>query len=565
MFRIGHGIGFALLTFAVHADTNAPMPTRLIERSVDRCGFDLRPQHWAFKVCVELLERGYIVDRPLFHFTGGLAWKRGQMATLISETTQRMKSEGANPDRRTLEQLRRLVQEFSAELRQLELEVDLSWPELWRMKQQQKEAIKPSVVGREWTMSGTSTTNASREINGTDHQWRQSLNLSVSKDQWSWNSSALVQNVEEEVTSEDREVKLGHGAMVTLDQYALRYELESGEQRTLEVLAGFTGGSHWGSGLVVGNMNLEGLNVIADLNDKDHVEFVMGRSLRQEDDRILALHWERQWNEPLALSIQTVGNWYHEESRAGLAGIDREQLFGLGLHWDTDRFEANAELAQSTEGGWGLLGESVFVVDGLGELRLQGHIHESFDYDHHALEVYGGISGGDDVEETAFSLEFDRPVWKNMSLSILLDSSFNNSDDEELYYLFVEGVWEPGEVDLSLSHELEWGGPHMNRISMMRVSRGFENGLQASLDGSFETIDGEDSLRSRLSYNWDIVSEILSFSGSLNYRYAERSSMNEQFGLSYSLSRQAFLSAQLTLNHPDHEDDTFELNLLMKF
>ena len=100
---------------------------------------------------------------------------------------------------------------------------------------------------------------------------------------------------------------------------------------------------------------------------------------------------------------------------------------------------------------------------------------------------------------------------------------------------------------------------------MLRLSRGFENGLQASLDGSFETVDDEDSLRSRLSYNWDIVREILSFSGSFNYRYSTNSTMSEQFGLNYSLSRQNFLSAQLTLNQPDHDDDTFELNLLMKF
>jgi hypothetical protein len=554
-----------MLSFTLHAETYAPLPSSLIERSVNRCSFDLRPQHWAFKVCVELVERGYIVGRPLFHFSGGLAWKREQMATLLAETTRRMKSEGADPERRTIEQFRRLSKEFAPELRQLNLEMDLSWPELWRMRQQQKELADQRLGEREWTMTGTSTTNVSRDINGSDHKWRESLNLNVRKEAWFWNSSAIVQNVDEDIEPEDREAKLGDSAMISLDQYALSYEREFGEQSRLEVLAGFTGGSHWGSGLVVGNMNLEGFNFIFDVDEDDHVEFVMGRSLRQEDDRVVALHWERQWSEPLAISLQTVGNWYHEQSRSGSLGIDREQLFGLGLHWETEELEAYAEMAQSTEGGWGLFAESIFVLDWIGELRLQGHIHESFDYDYHALEVYGGISGGDDVEETGFSLEVDRPLRETLSLSVLLDSSFNNEEDEELYYAFLEGVWEPGEVDLSLSHELEWDGPHLNQISMLRLSRGFENGLQASLDGSFETVDDEDSLRSRLSYNWDIVREILSFSGSFNYRHSTNSTMSEQFGLNYSLSRQNFLSAQLTLNQPDHDDDTFELNLLMKF
>jgi outer membrane usher protein FimD/PapC len=180
--------------------------------------------------------------------------------------------------------------------------------------------------------------------------------------------------------------------------------------------------------------------------------------------------------------------------------------------------------------------------------------------------VYGGISGGDDNKEMGFSLEIDSPIRDDLSLNLILDSSFNNEDDNDLLYAFLEGVWEHEVVDITGSYEHEWTEFFRNRISTLRLSRRFENGLQASLDGAYETVDDEDSRSARLAFNWDYVPDILSFSGSFNHRHTETSStVSEQLGMNVSISRNHFLSIQSTFNQPDRSDDLLEINLLIKF
>lgn len=552
-----------LLSCTILQAGEAP-PVNPVETQLARPLRRVPPQHWALQDFYTLVEQGVLLGQAPFFFQGGKSWTRGELAEVLAQLLGQLESKGADPDREILTILRRLRRELSAELDELKVEQTLAFPEVWKMREQirkQRDREKKRPLG----VHGSSTSAYTHALSNNDSTWKENLSVGFRKDGFKADATLLAEREPESPFPVGlREFRFGPKAKGTLDKYALSWEKVEEDGERFTSIFGFTGGSSWSRGLVVGNLNLEGANFIWQPSEDENIEWVMGRTQGEKADRLMAAHYSKRWSEEWTALVQAVGAWYHDESSSGSRGLSDESLWGAGLEYSADELEASSEWGMSSRGGWGWFGEALLATEHWGELRWSGRHYDDFEFDYHSLEVYSGISGGDDINERGMALEWDMAYRENLGLNLVLDSSYGGSAGR-LLYAFSELTVEEDWADLSLSYEKEWTRQFLNQITSMRVSRSFEL-WRASVDWSRDKVEGEGSDSTRLALYWDVLREILSLSSSVSNRHSSSGrNLTQQFGLNWNITSFQFLSLQSTFSRPDSSDDSAELNYLVKF
>lgn len=530
-------------------------------------GQTVPPQNWVLKEMLALVNEGVITGVPPFFFQGGKSWTRGELAAILGNVFEDMEREGADHNRGVIESLRRLRREMNAELNQLNVEQQLSYSELWQIREQKKKKDKELVdQDRDWGISGSSTSAWSQNLSTDDGVWRENLNVAMRKGDVKADVTLLAQQEATEPFEVGlREFRFGGRAKGILDKYSVTWDKEDEKLGRLQSIAGFTGGSSWSKGLVVGNMNLEGTNFLWDLNAEERIEWVTGRTQSVNADKLSAIHYRKVHDENLTWMLQGVGAWYDDASSSGARGLKDESVWGGGVEWFDDHFEGSFEMATSSRGGYGAYAEALMPISHWGELIWNGRHYEDFDFDYHSPQVYSGISGGDDIQEKGMGVEASGVFDEKYGVVLALDSSFEGASGR-LYYAYGEASLEESWADFSLSFEHEWSRLHLNRITTFRASRSFDLGWRASLDWSRDKVEGEGSDSTRLAVYWDALQEVLSFSSSLSNRHSSTGrNLTQQFGVNWNITSYQFLSLQTTFSRPDSADNNAEINYLVKF
>jgi hypothetical protein len=535
------------------------------EKILARPNARVSPQHWVYKHFADLVKAGHIRNVPVFFFMGGKTFNRGELSTYLKDMVESIIKGDRVPAPDNRVKIQQLLAEFSPELKKMKTDVYLGYKEIHSIKDAYlKKKMKKSE--NQWAVSGSSTTGYTDEYEKHNTNWNNTFVLNINKKKTLFNMGLTTNQVNREETPAGlREVEVGSSSLLTLDKYSLEDERAFFNQpHKVTSVLGFTPGASFSEGLTVGNMSLEGASFNVASSETDAFDLLLGHTQGQDADKLLAIHYSEKVKENMVLHGQVTGALYDDNSTSGSAGKQDDLLMGIGVELMVMRAQVKHEsVFHKTRSSHYVRATRVFAekIELSSELRY----YDGVDFEYNSLDVYAGISGGDEIVDRGFAIEGDWEIKPKLNYIFNFDTTFNGPFGDFIYF-YQELAIQNNLANVNLSYEREWASLGYNHISTMRLSRDWIDSLKTTMDWSRENVDfvGSDSVR--LSGVYDAIKDILSFSLSYSNRNSDTGSdITKQFGINWSQSLTHFFSLQMSVSDPDATGNNVELNYLYKF